>query len=367
MKNAAQRAATRPDAMRRWLGSLAIPFGLAICVAASAAQAAPTYHLTVIPSGYPVWPGPRINDAGMVAGAAHVPGDPWRATYRSFRWTLQGGLVFSPAIDRNSSTQTVNLDEQGRVASTWFKPNWPDRVFRWDGVSNTAALLGKGRLFTGNSRGDLLGYTPVDGGWRNPRVIWTFDGEVIVLPLIGDEDLIGMNDKRQLVGATYNAFGGSERFNRATIWSPGEERLRIQPPPGYDPDDCYAAGINDAGEVVGWALGLTGGSAPFYWSKATGSVAIPTSETSYYYHLAIAADGSIVGGSSRAWIWNRQKGFAWLDSLIDPADPHYAAVQRGDIELDIADDVNAHGQIVVAGNKRRQGGVTIMLTPVTPQ
>jgi hypothetical protein len=338
---------------------------LAICLAAIAAQAAPTYRITIIPTGNVSLPGPYINDQGVIAGSAHVTGDPWSHTARAFRWAPDTGLVFSAAIDRNSSTLVRNIDANGRIASQWEKPDWPERILLWDGSSDSATRLDKGRIWAGNSQGDLMGNTVSPFG--APRVIWTYDGRKIHLPPRSDI-VNAINNQRQMVGYEWRV-DDTRLFRWATFWQLNGKQYRIRPPAGYREDYSQALDINDAGELVGWALEVNGSyGTAFFWSQATGAlpVGMQTGGLSPGVY-AISSTGTVIGTDGRGtWAWSKDEGDHLLSDSIDPTDPNYAAVRRGDLGLYEAKDVNASGQIVVWGFSRDEGYVTILLTPAAP-
>jgi probable HAF family extracellular repeat protein len=103
---------------------------------------------------------------------------------------------------------------------------------------------------------------------------------------------------------------------------------------GLGGQDCYAADINDAGMVVGYAQLPTGDYHPFLYANGLVSD-LGTLDGMSAYALAINASGAVVGYSDIAG--GTMHGFIYENGVMRDLDPQCA--------LTTANDINDAGQI----------------------
>ncbi|MDO8589219.1 MAG: hypothetical protein Q7T82_19505 [Armatimonadota bacterium] len=149
-----------------------------------------------------------------------------------------------------------------------------------------------------NDRGQMVGE-----GWRNRDACLLFwesvdaTAEVVPLPAIDSIRIRHMNNRGQVVGATF--IGGGT--TRAFMWSRESGYMELGLPEGAD--SSFAHGINDSGQVVGMATWWDPGIWPEQVSQATdyGTGAFP-----------IPIRPSII----RPWRWSAEAGM----SVLGPQD-----------------------------------------------
>jgi probable HAF family extracellular repeat protein len=189
-----------------------------------------------------------------------------------------------------------------------------------------------------NANGDVVGWSMGSNGTR--AFLYTNAGGMVALPGLPDRPRAvarDINDAGVIVGSA-NAGGGD--LGHAVMWSGGSVQDLGTLSDGFSSE---AYGVNNLGQVVGWA-GTLSGTHGFLYSAATGMVDItPDSDTGYA--LDINDTGQVTGyktalGGYHAYRW--QAGvFADLGVLAGFAHSFGQAI-------------NASGQ--VAGNSSSASG-----------
>ncbi len=249
-----------PAAAILLLAALLVPPGRA------SSQAAPAYTLIHLGTlGGPNSVANGINDAGQVAGIAHLPG----GVRRAFRITPQGGDWF-----RDTNNDGANDLMQAL------------------GASNNTETLGAGINAAGQVGGrvESLQTTKV-----NPA-IWSAAGSVTTLsPTYSYAEAInGLGD---LAGHV----SGRPNTEYAALWRLNNGKYSLVAIPSLGYAHGFAFGVNDSRQVVGT---LTTGSTnvAFRWSAATGTTLLPVPaghNGPHAYARAINAEGVAVGSSAR--------------------------------------------------------------------
>ena len=235
-----------------------------------------------------------INDAGRVAGNYSLAG-------------LAGAYVWSggPAAQtlslnaRNATAAGINAAGQIVGTRSANVAGAPDLAYVTDASGGVAALGTLGGDYSAgraiNDRGQAAGASETSGSALH-AFVWTPGlGMLDVNPADARSSTAqAINGRGQVAGMAYDADGRG----RAFVWSPdgGAQRL------GTLARDSRATGINDSGQVVGWADADTTGTpvGAFLWSPRGGMVdlnnhlsAPPAARITYA--AAINASGQIVG------------------------------------------------------------------------
>jgi probable HAF family extracellular repeat protein len=176
-------------------------------------------------------------------------------------------------------------------------------------VTDLAPLLG-----ATNSNASAISDTGFIVGRADGEPFLVQGGSVTNLPTLGANGIPNdVNDHGQAVGSSWQAVGVGCTFcdGRAVLWEDGTAiNLGVLAPPNEEFMTSSAHGINDLGQVVGDSttpvLGTRHG---FVWDAASGmrdlNELVPAGwfvESAYAIndHGQIAADGSFMGGVSRA-------------------------------------------------------------------
>jgi probable HAF family extracellular repeat protein len=314
-----------------------------------------------------------------------------------------------------SSSYTVN-DVSAGVTSRGRGPNISGDVVGRSGplhtrgvpfVRNSGAgpealvqLQGKGAVATGiNNSGDIVGYA---NGVKSMHAFLLEKGVFQNLGALSTDtasQAFGVNNRGQVVGASYGASGqershsrpflwnkgtgmqdlgglpgkqngralainetgavvgssGTFRDRHAFLWTPGTPMQDLGVLPGDTTSE--ATGINNRSEVVGFSVGPAGERA-FLWTKQEGMKSLgtlPGGTTSRA--VAINERGLVVGSSQtshpitrfvgpRAFIWRPNVGIQDLNDLIPSG---------ANVVLMEAVGINARGQIAVLGRNSRSG------------
>jgi probable HAF family extracellular repeat protein len=172
-----------------------------------------------------------INDNGDVVGASGTCGTP-----------DTGALGVHAVVWRNGNGQAFNLGGLG-------------------GVMNNVA-------FAINNAGQIVGESDPAGDATTYAVLWQ-NGAMTNLGVLSGDVLSVANDinaQGQVVGVSCDAGGSC----RAFLWDKGVMMdLNSLIPPGSPLDLTYASGINDQGEIAGYAFDQSTGDAPGFLAILT--------------------------------------------------------------------------------------------------
>lgn len=247
--------------------------GLACALAQHTATAQmPTYQYQDLGQSAAAY---AINDAGLVVGERYNA----QNTLQAVVWDRQGSPTFLPDLWGNSSTAFA-INQQGQIAGQ-----------AWN-----------------------LGTIPQAVAWSG--------GAITTLATQADQPFgaaVGINGKGQVAGNTSVSYGGD---SQPVVW----QGLDVIPLGNAGGTSSVATGINDAGLVTGYTLGLPGTFNPqaVVWRDGVATL-LPNLTSHYAYSIAHAVnrDGVVVGdatagtnGDMRAVVW-RNDGVSALPALSD--------------------------------------------------
>ena len=186
-----------------------------------------------------------------------------------------------------------------------------------------------------NAAGQMVGQA---FGWAGKHlpILWASDGTINIQATIQGYDaaLMGINNVGQMVGWAQNT--AQHSLGYAAIWENGTVNLLARPTNGLN---SAASDINDAGVAVGTAWAPYGNAA--VWSN--GSVQLlPGLGGDYSSASAINSSGLIVG-SSRITAAGASHAVLWKDGVAIDLN---TLVEDFGLTLQYATDINDNGWIV---------------------
>lgn len=246
-----------------------------------------------------------IGSSGTVVGYSPV-GD----NYHAFLWdaangmrdlgTLAGGFSLAYAI--NDAGRAVGTSD-GR-AFIWSEGTGMTALEKPVGTSSAAA-------FAINNAGVVAGQTSLPNGTN--AAIWDEGGTMHVIGKLLPEDqycyAYGINDAGQAVGYSgHGLYPECGESDQAFLWSAATGLRGLGVLPGYLQSHAYD--INNHGQVVGYLLYGAQPATGFVWDEAGGMSALPCLPgDNYSKAYAINDQGWIVGesgiayGASHAVLW----------------------------------------------------------------
>ena len=298
-------------------------------------------------------PGSNANHAGLIndrGEGAGITGTPSIATV----WTRDGIVALGSLGPPQTDSLARGINKRGDVVGdSAFISGWPytRHGFLWrDGVlTDLGTLAGKTDSYAAaiNDHGDIAGtsYTP---GRGTQIVLWR-NGTITDLGQAGGSDAVvtGMNNRRQIIG--YAVFGS---FSRPFIWQDGVFTYL----PALS-DATYPWAINDRGEIAGSASFDDGTQRAVLWRD--GAIIdlgrLPGSR--YTSALGINDHGQVVGFALNPDI-RTYRAFVWEDGRTTELPPLPGSPWA------VAAAINNHGEIVGFGpNARDDGHLAIMWIP----
>lgn len=196
-----------------------------------------------------------INEAGQVAGYAHVP-----VFNRDipFVWKLgvttpldmPAGITtgYAHGINNNGEVTGYGWDP---VAGTWSAVVWNAGLHPQ--ALGSLAVGGNSQGYAINDQGQVTGWTDIEGGEGSPTAfVWT-DGVMEALPSLGTGSSFGnaINNGSEVVGS---AFHVGNQIYHAVAWRLGViSNLNALLPPGSEWDYmAEATDISDIGQIIGY-------------------------------------------------------------------------------------------------------------------
>jgi probable HAF family extracellular repeat protein len=266
-----------------------------------------------------------INNLGQVVGWSETS----NGEIHAFLWTEATGMRDLGALGANSqvgvSAEAHDVNDDGVVVgqSTYPVPgvNGGYRAFRWTEAGGMQDLGTLGGPNAGASEitasGDIGGWAMREdpSEWRGFPALWTSAGMVD----LGRTDVwnggrvFAVNDLGQAAGSFYYGEGS---WSEAILWERGETGWTRQT---ITAEGGQALGLNNVGQVVGFANDPSGGTRPFVWSKTEGLMALPRLADAVCYAEDINDAGQIAGfskegswtGFMRAVVWTRGADNVW--------------------------------------------------------
>jgi probable HAF family extracellular repeat protein len=312
---------------------------LALSAAPLAAQATPTYTIAPVPALGNSGSAFGLNNAGQVAGTAYNGG-------RSLAYVSQNGTATSlhPADPRFSSSEGRGINESGAVVGQLSYQNGPTRaaVFTNGGVQMLGTLGGASSFGNAiNASGQVAGQSDTSSGSRHGFVTDANGNLVDIGPLNGggSSSADAINDFGAVTGyAEINALGDY----RAYIYANGT--MQTLGTLGGNYSQGYA--INNAGMVAGYSY-LADNLVPHAFLYANGLMVDIGSFSEGAYAAGINEAGDVVGigigadSMYHAFLYSGGK-FQDLNDLIDSSLGW---------TVNFAWDINDKGQIAARGCK----------------
>lgn len=346
-----------------------------LCVAlgcASLAGAADSYTIEELPTlGGNASSALGINAAGDVVGFAKLPGGEFRAV------RYAGGVLTDLGTLGGNFSNAYDINDAGRISgqaeSDTFPPGTRFAFFTDPGDPDLTALQNEPNRYnaiarTVNKSGQLAGVSLTIDTVR--PVIWDSFGQIFPLPMFippaGGEaqgDVWDSNAANDLVGWSLSVDPGSGFIGRrAALWPTGDPGGTIVDLGTLGGNGSEARGINDLGQIVGYAGRPDGVTHAFLRENGVmqdlGDLSVAEEVTSWA--RGINADGVVVG-FSQVSAGSGFEAFVWeagvmrnLNDLI-PAGSGWA--------LEQAAAINGSGQIVGEGTAPNGEQRGFILTP----
>jgi probable HAF family extracellular repeat protein len=227
------RSHTQVVSVRRRLRALALPLALAglfLAVLAGPAFAASVQDIGTLPGGTSSGAS-AVDDSGQVVGYS----DLGNGGVHAFLWAEGGGM-----FDLGT---------------------FPDAPFEFSvatGVSHPSGVV------------QVVGYAATDTGVLH-AFSWTEDGGMVdlgTLPGVGNgySSATGVNDSGQVVGVSETSSGASHAF----LWTDTDGMVDLGTLPGAQIDQSEATSINDSGQVAGRSWTSSGKQHAFSWTQGEG-------------------------------------------------------------------------------------------------
>jgi probable HAF family extracellular repeat protein len=245
-----------------------------------------------------------INDSGEVVGYSELADH----TTHAFTWTQAGGIVDLGVLARRNSTQAAAINSAGNIAGTGIGDGLFDDVPAFFIPPNTWIPLTAPSDYTLNFSFGINDYNQLTGQFYSGAVhafFWDPATDAFVfLPIFpGGFHTVGnaINNSAHITGTGSAADGAFH----ALFWTRDGGTQDI----GVLNGSTYTAGgaINDNDEVVGYNDPELAG---FYWSQATGMLALQSLGGTMSPAFGINRLGMIAGysslpdGTTHATLWN---------------------------------------------------------------
>lgn len=256
-----------------------------------------------------------INDAGVVVGTAETAA----GVRRAFRWTREAGLQDLGTLPGDVGSVATRIAENGAILGASFSSDSVARTVTWtpDGAISQVViptLPGKDRSVPADldQAGRFAGFAAVAEGCTQAcglvhTWVWSAAEGIVDVDPAGFETYPGqLNPAGVLVGTRY---GSTVGLARPYLWAraTGLRELADFPGPGEAGMVVAGLALNNRGQAVGWAqaqgaqvAGQKNG--PWVWDEATGFRTLPmlsTDEFCCHYAAGINDAGLIVGASSQ--------------------------------------------------------------------
>jgi probable HAF family extracellular repeat protein len=322
----------------------------AVAVPASSALAAPVEYRVVElgpPAGFDTVTGAGINESGQVVGTVQV--SPYGQT-SAFVWDSATGLRVLGRFN-NRGTTGRGINDRGEItggspSGSVYDPGTP---VVWSAATGFQALTGLGTGTGINDAGQVSGTVGI-----GPRAVrWPASGESQALGALGGEEgsALGINNRGQVIGWARTA----NYYPHPFLWDPatGMRDLGTFQADGSGTGTAYA--VNDVGHVVG----STSGSGPSALSQAflwrDGRLTAIGPQVSFAYavnDLDHAVGQALVGSVYRAFLFRDGQSIN-LNTLIP----------GGRIVLTAAQGIDDAGRIVANGTNAQGQQRAFVLIP----
>ena len=215
-----------------------------------------------------------INERGQIigSGAGGSPGDVGFIAPHAVLWD-NGSIIdlgiletwFDPSIGRLDFSHAYGINDRGQIVGVSTTSTGVHAVL-WDNDTITDLGTLPGHNYSEalgiNERGQIMGLSGVwaDGcnAGQCSAVLWE-NGTIrdLGIPMTSWGLASGINNRGQIVFASFQSYLGGEGFNRAVIWNNGTiTDLGALAAPGSGLSGAF--GNNDRGQVVGFSVEVVG-------------------------------------------------------------------------------------------------------------
>ncbi len=350
---------------------------LSVCATLQVQAAPPTYRaidIGFLPHAQTMDP-TGLNDSSIVVGTAYT-----NTGIRAFVWSQASGAIRLPVPPAGRGINSTAYDVNDRQQAVGYVPaagpfgEGGDAIWNPDGtytyfLYGTWAAERPYSIVQLTNAGKVLGQSYWGGSGSSIYYPWIWSPEHGLVD-ISASGRIGftarqMNDRGRVVGSHYNCFSSLTAF----VYDVDQGLLRwLDPDYGSSCRSSSATGVNDAGDVVGWAR--TGGMPdmkPFIWNETDGFRVLPGSvaanraeirPTSINNHKQVVGRFNTANQSLRTsfFYWDEDSRFQDLKNLLDPDDPmtQQVILNAGNVVTVqyYTPKINERGEILVTGSLR---------------
>jgi len=320
-------------------------FGLLVIGAATTVSSAGTPTYTVTRLGIPVGAdsvvGVRMNNFGEVAGWSQYFGQ-GEPSLKGWVWTQEVGFTILPPPPGffDGRSRAMDISDTGIVAGdggfdiglAW---RYEDGVYEITGDAEGMPIAYLGGI---NNAGDLAG-TAKDSSFITPDFAWLdVNGGGLQTLTPGGGRATDLNDNGQVCGYGAPAVGafGAYRWDAVN---------GVQPLGSLGLAHSFASRMNNAGDVVGYALSATGNTKrAWIYTDEQGMQELPNPVPIASTAVAINDLGHVVGisevsGPDINWLWTGGATVTPFTDLVDTVAENFNFISVADI--------NNAGQILV--------------------
>jgi probable HAF family extracellular repeat protein len=305
------------------------------------------------------WPG-ALNDRGQVAGAMEIPAPPGFTAYHAFFYDGQQLIDIPPIVPNLAFGYAINI--QGHVFGQSSAQAQNIHAFHWDGTQTHDVHVGNRNFSTVkavNAAGMEIGIYSI----QNPvgivdqrRAFFRYQGNWQDLGTFGGEEsqASGINDFGDVVGFARTPAGKLHAF----LWQGGS--LMDLGHLGDNYSNAFA--INRSKQIVGLSRTPAGLYVGFLWQNGN-MVQLPSLGGGTSDARGINDFGSIVGNAALAN--GLQRAVLWQNGVAIDLNTRIPA--NGGITLTSAGDINELGEIMATGLDAADVKRAFLLSPILDQ
>lgn len=284
--------------MRRWIGLLALT---GLLLAAASAHGGVTYTVTGLGNlgddgDTRAW---ALNDSGQVVGWSRTSS---RITH-AFLWEAASGMKdLGVLLPEGSESKALGINNLGQVVGHWWGSDFVAHAFLYDpatGMGNLPGLVAGGwsYAYAINDAGQITGEAmPSDITSRGHAVLWDPATGLRDLGTLGgyESQARAINNRGQVVGLTGTASGGTHAF----LWDSATGMRDLGTLDARN--TSVAVAVNDLGQVVGYSDAGDYSQHAFVWDSVTGMKDLGAFGLYYSHAYGINDAGQIIGWAGNA-------------------------------------------------------------------